>query len=132
MHPGNIFVDNTDPSDPHYIAIDFGIVGTLNSQDKRYLAENFIAFFNRDYRKVAELPLTQAGSLTIPTLMNLKSIFAVSLEPIFEKPLQRYHLLCYTTVQYRSSLQYDCAATTCPLQKTLLYIEDWDASYIRS
>ncbi|MEP7766365.1 AarF/UbiB family protein, partial [Sanguibacter sp. 26GB23] len=55
MHPGNIFVSTLNPADPQYITIDFGIVGTLNSEDKRYLAENFIAFFNRNYRKVAQL-----------------------------------------------------------------------------
>ena len=47
MHPGNIFVSTEHPENPKYIAIDFGIVGTLNREDKRYLAENFIAFFNR-------------------------------------------------------------------------------------
>ncbi|MDW5771247.1 AarF/UbiB family protein, partial [Klebsiella pneumoniae] len=52
MHPGNIFVSYEHPEDPCYIGIDCGIVGSLNKDDKRYLAENFIAFFNRDYRKV--------------------------------------------------------------------------------
>lgn len=55
MHPGNIFVSFEHPENPQYIGIDCGIVGSLNKDDKRYLAENFIAFFNRDYRKVAEL-----------------------------------------------------------------------------
>ena len=55
MHPGNVFVNATNPADPTWIAIDCGIVGTLNRDDKRYLAENFVAFFNRDYRKVAQL-----------------------------------------------------------------------------
>ena len=55
MHPGNIFVAPDKPLNPQYIGIDCGIVGTLNREDKRYLAENFVAFFNRDYRKVAEL-----------------------------------------------------------------------------
>jgi ubiquinone biosynthesis protein len=55
MHPGNIFVSYDHPENPKYIGIDYGIVGTLNKQDKRYLAENFLAFFNRNYRKVAEL-----------------------------------------------------------------------------
>ncbi|XNM77100.1 AarF/UbiB family protein [Escherichia coli] len=54
MHPGNIFVA-MHTGKPEYIGIDCGIVGSLNKEDKRYLAENFIAFFNRDYRKVAEL-----------------------------------------------------------------------------
>ena len=55
MHPGNIFVDVTDPANPLYAAVDFGIVGTLDDKDRRYLAENFLAFFDRDYHRVARL-----------------------------------------------------------------------------
>ena len=55
MHPGNIFVDRAHPERPSYIAVDFGIMGALSEQDQRYLAENFLAFLNRDYRRVAEL-----------------------------------------------------------------------------
>lgn len=55
MHPGNIFVDITDPSDPKYIAIDCGIVGSLEKEDQNYLAQNMLAFFRRDYREVARL-----------------------------------------------------------------------------
>ncbi len=55
MHPGNIFVSPDNPDDPQYIAVDFGIMGSLSTSDQRYLAENFVAFFNRDYRRVAEL-----------------------------------------------------------------------------
>ncbi|CAA6820094.1 MAG: Ubiquinone biosynthesis monooxygenase UbiB, partial [uncultured Thiotrichaceae bacterium] len=55
MHPGNIFVDPSNPEEPRYLAVDFGIVGTLSPDDQRYLAENFHAFFNRDYKRVAEL-----------------------------------------------------------------------------
>jgi len=55
MHPGNIFVDIDDPQNPRYAAVDFGIVGTLEDGDRRYLAENFLAFFDRDYHRVAQL-----------------------------------------------------------------------------
>ncbi len=63
MHPGNIFVDMADPRKPSYLAVDFGIVGSLTQADQRYLAENFLAFFNRDYKKVeAELHVeSEAG-----------------------------------------------------------------------
>jgi ubiquinone biosynthesis protein len=57
MHPGNIFVNVTDPENPKYAAVDFGIVGTLNPEDKQYLAENFLAFFERDYYRIAKLHL---------------------------------------------------------------------------
>ena len=53
MHPGNLFVDMTNLNEPEYIAVDFGIVGTLSPEDQRYLAENFLAFFKRDYNRVA-------------------------------------------------------------------------------
>ena len=55
MHPGNIFVIADDPEHPRYAAVDFGIVGTLSPRDQYYLAENFLAFFDRDYRRVAKL-----------------------------------------------------------------------------
>ena len=55
MHPGNIFVSRENPSSPQYIAVDFGIVGSLSSEDQSYLARNFLAFFQRDYRMVAQL-----------------------------------------------------------------------------
>ncbi|MBT8089427.1 MAG: ubiquinone biosynthesis regulatory protein kinase UbiB, partial [Gammaproteobacteria bacterium] len=57
MHPGNIFVITTDPERPRYAAVDFGIVGTLSPEDQRYLAENFLAFFDRDYHRIAKLHL---------------------------------------------------------------------------
>ena len=87
MHPGNIFVSYEHPEDPQYIGIDCGIVGSLNKEDKRYLAENFIAFFNRDYRKVAEL---HVDSGWVPPDTNVEEFeFAIRTvcEPIFEKPL---------------------------------------------
>ena len=87
MHPGNIFVSYEHPEDPLYIGIDCGIVGSLNKEDKRYLAENFIAFFNRDYRKVAEL---HVDSGWVPQDTNVEDFeFAIRTvcEPIFEKPL---------------------------------------------
>lgn len=84
MHPGNIFVSYEHPENPQYIGIDCGIVGSLNKDDKRYLAENFIAFFNRDYRKVAEL---HVDSGWVPRDTNIEDFeFAIRTvcEPIFE------------------------------------------------
>ena len=87
MHPGNVFVSYDHPEDPQWIGLDCGIVGTLNREDKRYLAENFLAFFNRDYRKVAEL---HVDSGWVPHDTNVDEFeFAIRTvcEPIFEKPL---------------------------------------------
>lgn len=125
MHPGNIFVDATNPEDPRYIAIDFGIVGTLNKEDKRYLAENFVAFFNRDYRKVAEL---HVDSGWVPYNTNIDE-FEVAIrtvcEPIFHKPLAEIsfgHVLLQlfnTARRFNMVVQPQLVL----LQKTLLYIE---------
>lgn len=125
MHPGNIFVSFEHPHDPQYIGIDCGIVGSLNKEDKRYLAENFIAFFNRDYRKVAEL---HVDSGWVPAETNVEDFeFAIRTvcEPIFEKPLAEIsfgHVLLNlfnTARRFNMEVQPQLVL----LQKTLLYIE---------
>lgn len=125
MHPGNIFVSYDHPQDPQYIGIDCGIVGSLNKADKRYLAENFIAFFNRDYRKVAEL---HVDSGWVPPDTNVEEFeFAIRTvcEPIFEKPLDQIsfgHVLLNlfnTARRFNMEVQPQLVL----LQKTLLYVE---------
>lgn len=125
MHPGNIFVSYEHPEDPLYIGIDCGIVGSLNKEDKRYLAENFIAFFNRDYRKVAEL---HVDSGWVPQDTNVEDFeFAIRTvcEPIFEKPLAEIsfgHVLLNlfnTARRFNMEVQPQLVL----LQKTLLYVE---------
>lgn len=87
MHPGNIFVDVSNPGDPKYISVDFGIVGTLDREDQNYLANNFIAFFNRDYRKVSELHI-ESGWVSHDTRIDeLESAIRTVCEPIFERSL---------------------------------------------
>jgi len=87
MHPGNIFVSYHHKKNPQYICVDFGIVGLLSESDKRYLAENFHAFFNRDYKRVAELHI-QSGWLPSDTRVeDFAQAIRVMSEPIFEKPL---------------------------------------------
>ena len=125
MHPGNIFVSREHPQSPQFIGIDYGIVGTLNREDKRYLAENFIAFFNRDYRKVAEL---HVDSGWVPAETNVDE-FEVAIrtvcEPIFQKPLAEISFgivllqLFNTARRFNMSVQPQLVL----LQKTLLYIE---------
>ena len=87
MHPGNIFVDVKNPHDPKYISVDFGIVGTLTRQDQHYLASNFIAFFNRDYRKVSELHIESGWVSSDTRVDELESAIRTVCEPIFEKSL---------------------------------------------
>ncbi|MCU4675181.1 ubiquinone biosynthesis regulatory protein kinase UbiB [Catenovulum sp. 2E275] len=125
MHPGNIFVSRENPQNPMYIGIDCGIVGTLNKNDKRYLADNFIAFFNRDYRKVAEL---HVDSGWVPRDTNVEDFeFAIRTvcEPIFEKPLAEIsfgHVLLNLFNTARR-FQMEVQPQLVLLQKTLLYIE---------
>lgn len=125
MHPGNIFVSRENPNDPQYIGIDCGIVGTLNTEDQRYLAENFVAFFNSDYRKVATL---HVDSGWVPSDTNVDEFeFAIRqvLEPLFAKPLAEIsfgHVLVSlfdTARQFNMQVQPQLVL----LQKTLLYIE---------
>jgi ubiquinone biosynthesis protein len=87
MHPGNIFVITTDPERPRYAAVDFGIVGTLNPEDQRYLAENFLAFFDRDYHRIAKLHLDSGWVPAGSRIDQLEAAVRTVCEPIFNKPL---------------------------------------------
>jgi len=87
MHPGNIFVIHTDPEKPKYAAVDFGIVGTLSPDDQRYLAENFLAFFDRDYHRIAQLHLDSGWVPAGTRVDQLETAVRTVCEPIFNKPL---------------------------------------------
>ena len=87
MHPGNIFVITTDPDKPKYAAVDFGIVGTLSPEDQRYLAENFLAFFDRDYHRIAKLHLDSGWVPAETRIDQLETAVRTVCEPIFNKPL---------------------------------------------
>jgi ubiquinone biosynthesis protein len=125
MHAGNIFVNPNKPDDPQYIAVDFGIVGTLTPEDQYYLAANFMAFFNRDYQKVARLHI-ESGWVPATTRVDefASSIRAVC-EPIFEKPLKEISFgrallrLFQTGRRFNMKVQPQLLL----LQKTLLNIE---------
>lgn len=125
MHPGNIFVSREHPQNPQYIGIDYGIVGTLNKEDKRYLAENFIAFFNRDYRKVAELHIDSGWVPSDTSVNDFELAIRSVCEPIFHKPLAEIsfgHVLLQlfnTARRFNMTVQPQLVL----LQKTLLYVE---------
>jgi ubiquinone biosynthesis protein len=87
MHPGNIFVLTGDPDKPKYAAVDFGIVGTLSPHDQTYLAENFLAFFDRDYHRIAKLHLDSGWVPAGTRIDQLESAVRTVCEPIFNKPL---------------------------------------------
>ncbi|GAB4223405.1 MAG: ubiquinone biosynthesis regulatory protein kinase UbiB [Francisella sp.] len=125
MHPGNMFIDVSNPADPKYISIDFGIVGTINKEDQRYLAGNFLAFFKRDYRKVAELHI-ESGWVPSDTRVDvLESAIRTVCEPIFEKPIKEislgYTLMQLFSVARRFNMNIQPQLTL--LQKTLFHVE---------
>jgi ubiquinone biosynthesis protein len=125
MHPGNIFVSRQSPHDPQYIGIDCGIVGTLNRADQRYLAENFLAFFNRDYRRVAQLHVDSGWVPEDTKVEEFEGAIRTVCEPIFEKPLAEIsfgHVLVnlFNTAR-RFNMQVQPQLVL--LQKTLLYVE---------
>lgn len=125
LHPGNIFVDTEDPNNPTYIIVDFGIVGSLSHSDQRYIAENMIAFFKRDYQRVAELHIA-SGWLPPDTRIDQfeGAIRSVS-EPIFEQPLRdiSFGQLLLRLFQVARRFHINIQPQLVLLQKTLLSIE---------
>jgi ubiquinone biosynthesis protein len=121
MHPGNIFVDA--PS--KYIAVDFGIVGSLSLSDQRYLAENFLAFFNRDYRKVAQMHVESGWVHRSTRVEEFESAIRGVCEPIFEKPLKDISFGQLLLRLFQTARQFDMHVQPqlVLLQKTLLNIE---------
>jgi ubiquinone biosynthesis protein len=125
MHPGNIFVSAGDPENPCYIAVDFGIIGTLGPRDQHYLAENFLAFFNRDYRRVSELHVESGWVPANTRVDEFESAIRTVCEPIFDRPLKdisfgRFLLVLFQTARrFNMEVQPQLAL----LQKTLLSIE---------
>lgn len=87
MHPGNIFVSPENGENPRYLGVDFGIMGSLTSRDQRYLAENFLAFFNKDYRRVAELHIDSGWAASDANVTEFEGAIRAVCEPIAEKPL---------------------------------------------
>jgi ubiquinone biosynthesis protein len=125
MHPGNIFVNPEHPEDPQYMAVDFGIVGTLSPTDHRYLAENFLAFFNRDYRRVAELHVESGWVPPATRVDEFESAMRTVCEPIFERPLSEISFggLLLRLFQTGRRFDMEIQPQLVLLQKTLLNIE---------
>jgi ubiquinone biosynthesis protein len=125
MHPGNIFVDASNPAQPSYLAVDFGIVGSLTPGDQRYLAENFLAFFNRDYRRIAELHV-ESGWLPGDTRVEaFESAIRTVCEPIFQRPLKdiSFGFFLVRLFQIAQRFNYQVQPQLVLLQKTLLQVE---------
>lgn len=125
MHPGNVFVSYEHPEDPLWIGIDCGIVGTLSNEDKRYLAENFLAFFNRDYRQVAQLHVDSGWVPEDTPVEEFEFAIRAVCEPIFEKPLSEISFATVLINLFNTARRYEMKVQPqlVLLQKTLLYIE---------
>ena len=125
MHPGNIMVDATDPENPKYVAIDFGIMGTLAQDDQRYLADNFLAFFNHDYHRVAELHIESGWVPADTKLDEFEAAIRSVCEPIFAKPLKEisFGQLLLRLFQTARRFNMEVQPQLVLLQKTLLNIE---------
>ncbi len=125
MHPGNIFVSRENPHDPRYIAVDFGIVGMLTDEDRHYLSQNLLAFFDRDYRRVATLHVDSGWVPADTRVEEFESSIRTVCEPIFEKPLAEISFgqvllrLFQTARRFNMEVQPQLVL----LQKTLLNIE---------
>ena len=125
MHPGNIIVDASNPAEPSYLAVDFGIVGSLTPEDQRYLAENFLAFFNQDYRRVAELHVKSEWIPADTRVEDFESAIRTVCEPIFGKPIKdiSFGFFLLRLFQIARRFRYQVQPQLVLLQKTLLQVE---------
>jgi ubiquinone biosynthesis protein len=125
MHPGNIFVSRKNPKNPQYICVDFGIMGSLNDRDKRYLAENLYAFLNRDYRRVAQLHVESGWVSKDTRIDDFESAVRTVCEPIFEKPLKdiSFAQLVLRLLQVGRRFNMEVQPQLILLQKTLFAVE---------
>ena len=124
-HAGNIWVDPQRKSDPRFIALDFGITGQLSGEDQYYLAENFMAIFNKDYRRIAELHVEAGWMPDTVRIEELEAAARAVCEPYFTRPLSEISLAEVLVKLFRTAQKYEL--TLQPqlilLQKTLLNIE---------
>ena len=125
MHPGNIFVATAGPDKGKYVALDFGIVGTLNDEDQRYLAHNFLAFFRRDYRRVAETHVESGWAPAETRIDEFEAAIRAVCEPIFDRPLKdiSFGRILLKLFQTSRRFNIEVQPQLVLLQKTLLNIE---------
>jgi ubiquinone biosynthesis protein len=125
MHPGNILVGTSGADFNRYIALDFGIVGTLSDFDKNYLAQNFLAFFRRDYRRVAALHVESGWVPSDTRIEELEGAIRAVCEPFFDRPLKEISLGLVLMRLFQASRRFnvEIQPQLVLLQKTLLNIE---------
>jgi len=125
MHPGNIFVQIEDPDSPKYAAVDFGIIGTLTKDDQYYLAENFLAFFEGDYNKIAQLHIDSGWVPSETRVDEFEIAIRTVCEPIFNKPLSDISFANVLISLFNTARQFNMEVQPqlILLQKTLFNIE---------
>ena len=125
MHPGNIFVDVSDPANPSYIAVDCAIIGQLTKEDQAYLAQNIVAFFNEDYAEIAKLH-TESGWISAKTdAREFESTIRQLCQPFFQRPLAEISFGSFLIALFSAARRFDMEVQPqlVLLQKTLLNIE---------
>ena len=125
MHPGNIFVDATDPADPTYIAVDCAIIGSLSDSDQYYLARNLLSIFRRDYREVAQLHVECGWVPPQTRVQDFESAMRAVCEPVFERPIGEISFGQLLIYLFRTARRFDMhiQPSLVLLQKTMLNIE---------
>lgn len=125
MHPGNIFVDVRDPDNPSYIAVDCAIIGTLTEEDQTYLARNVVAFFNRDYGRIARLHIESGWVPAETDVPEFEAVIRALCEPLFQRPLKEISFGHFLIALFQTARRFDMAVQPqlVLLQKTLLNIE---------
>lgn len=125
MHPGNIFIDASDPRDPKYIAIDCAIIGSLSEADQYYLARNLLAIFRRDYHEVAQLHVECGWVPPDTRVQDFESAMRAVCEPIFERPIAEISFGQLLVYLFQTAARFDMEVqpSLVLLQKTLLNIE---------
>jgi ubiquinone biosynthesis protein len=125
MHPGNILVSIDEATFGRYIALDFGIVGTLNDFDKDYLSQNFLAFFRRDYKRVAEAHIESGWAPRDTRVDELEAAVRATCEPIFDRPLKdiSFGQVLLRLFQTSRRFNVEVQPQLVLLQKTMLNIE---------
>ncbi len=125
MHPGNIFIDVSDPANPSYIAVDCAVIGRLTEQDQAYLAKNLVAFFHQDYARVARLHVESGWVPPGTDVSAFEAVIRQLCEPIFERPLKEISFGNFLVALFRAARRFDMEVQPqlVLLQKTLLNIE---------
>ncbi len=125
MHPGNIFVDISDPANPSYIAVDCAIIGQLTKEDQVYLARNISAFFNEDYAEIAKLHSESGWISSSTNALEFESTIRQLCQPFFQRPLAEISFGSFLIALFSAARRFDMEVQPqlVLLQKTLLNIE---------